>query len=360
MRPLKILYSYVGVSYDESARYIHHLMQAMRTQEHIVEAYCTVDSALALALKADNFKVYEEPIVHGLAILPRVLKVRKHLKQQNYDVVNSNAHADTGLTALAARLAGVPLVVRTYHQVKTPSSTLTQNRIPHRTIANNQFMRKQLLQRGIKASTLAVIHDAVIIAEQKLSSNLREKLGLDAKSLLIATVAELSKGSGALELIQAMAPLLREQPQLHVLVQGTGVQKSQLEAFAQQLEVLAQVHFMAESIDLKQIDVFVFVPYEADSAMIIAQAGAAKRPVIGTRVGAIPEMMAQGKSGMLVPLHDIVALRKALVRLLDDAELRQQMGQAGYEHVRGTDRFLLTTMQQQTEQAYKRWLEQLR
>lgn len=365
MQPLKILYSYAGTTYDEPARYIHHLMQAMRAQGHTVEACCLIESALALALKKDGFKVYEMPVAQGAAFLLRVFTWRKLLKQQNYDLLNSNDHVDTLLIGLAARLAGVRLVVRTYHRAKFPSSTFTQNKIPHRSIAVNQFMRKQLLQRARKAFNLAVIYDAVKSSDQEPAPaiNLREKLDLSEKTLLIGTVAELHRGSGAQEVIQAMAPLLREQPLLQVIVFSTVEQQVQLEAFSTQLDVQTQVHFMnclAEIEQLKQLDLFVFVPYEANSARVIAQAGAAKIPVIGTRVGAIPEMMAQGKSGMLVPLHDVVALRKALVRLIDDTELRQQMGQAGYNYVMDSDYFLLTTMQQQTEQAYRGWLEQLR
>ena len=77
-------------------------------------------------------------------------------------------------------------------------------------------------------------------------------------------------------------------------------------------------------------------------------------------MGGVPEMMQAGQSGMLVPLHDIVALRQAIQRLINDPELRQRMGQAGYQYAVTEGRFLLATMQQRTEQSYYRWLEQLR
>lgn len=134
MRPLKILYSYTGLTYDEGARYIHHLMQAMRAQGQVVEACCSLESALALALKADGFTVYEMPVAQGVTVVSQLLRWRKWLKQQNYDVVNNNA---------------------------------------------------------------------VEFSEHEASIDLREKLDLDTKTLLIATQVQLHKGSGALELIQA-------------------------------------------------------------------------------------------------------------------------------------------------------------
>ena len=203
MRPLKILYSYTGLTYDEGARYIHHLMQAMRAQGQVVEACCSLESALALALKADGFTVYEMPVAQGVTVVSQLLRWRKWLKQQNYDVVNNNSHTDTFLVGIAARLAGVPLVVRTYHQAKSLPSTFIQRKIPQRIIAINQFIRKQLLQRGIKTSALTVVYDAVEFSEHEASIDLREKLDLDTKTLLIATQVQLHKGSGALELIQA-------------------------------------------------------------------------------------------------------------------------------------------------------------
>ena len=72
----------------------------------------------------------------------------------------------------------------------------------------------------------------------------------------------------------------------------------------------------------------------------------------------MPEMLLPGQSGMLVPLHDIVALRQALQRLIDQPELRKQMGLAGYDYAVTEQRFSLITMQKKTEACYRRWLEQ--
>jgi glycosyltransferase involved in cell wall biosynthesis len=58
------------------------------------------------------------------------------------------------------------------------------------------------------------------------------------------------------------------------------------------------------------------------------------RPVVATAVGGLAEAVADGETGLLVPACDIAALRAALERLLDDADLRARLGVAGRERAR--------------------------
>ncbi len=80
---------------------------------------------------------------------------------------------------------------------------------------------------------------------------------------------------------------------------------------------------------IADLDIFASATYLEASGTAFAEAAAAKLPVVGTEVGGVPEMMSPGKSGLLVPLHNLSALREALQRLIDDPDLRHQMGQAG-------------------------------
>jgi glycosyltransferase involved in cell wall biosynthesis len=75
-----------------------------------------------------------------------------------------------------------------------------------------------------------------------------------------------------------------------------------------------------------QADIFALPTFGDCLPMVLSEAGAAGLPVVSTRVAGIPEIVADGESGFLVPPHDGQALTEALARLVDDADLRLRMG----------------------------------
>jgi glycosyltransferase involved in cell wall biosynthesis len=110
---------------------------------------------------------------------------------------------------------------------------------------------------------------------------------------------------------------------------------------------------------LEGFDVFALATRKEASGTVFVEAGAAGLPVVGTRVDGVPEMMREGESGLLVPLDDVPALTQAIRRLVEDAGLRAQMGQAGLEFCRNSGHFSLHAMVHRIESAYFRWLKEL-
>lgn len=82
--------------------------------------------------------------------------------------------------------------------------------------------------------------------------------------------------------------------------------------------------------------------------MVLLEAMACKIPVIGTRIGGIPEVIISNKDGLLVPAKDSYALRKAIEKLLNDRRLARKMGENGYRKVK--DMF---SWEKKTEESYK-------
>lgn len=80
-----------------------------------------------------------------------------------------------------------------------------------------------------------------------------------------------------------------------------------------------------------QADIFALPTFGDCLPMVLSEAGAAGLPVVSTRVAGIPEIVADGESGFLVPPHDGQALTEALTRLVEDADLRLRMGRRAVE-----------------------------
>lgn len=363
MQPLKILYTEAATSYGGQERYIHRLMKEMRGQGHQVEALCQPRSLLEKYLEQDGFKVHTFTMHSGGDFWRNLFPMRRFLKAHQYDVVNTHSRRDTVHVGAAARLARVPLVVRTRHLARPVGSLLSYSWIPHRVIAVSQFVKNQIVQRGMDENKVEIVYPAVDFPEPLPEPKLRQELGLSAQAMIVGSVAVLRKEKGIQELIQALAPLMREQAELHLVVIGGGELQTKLEDFSAQLDVAKQVHMLGTRDDVALLigdfDIFALATHLEASGTVFAEAGAARLPIVGTNVGGVSEMIDVGKSGMLVPLHDIVALRKALQHLLENADLRESMAQAGYSYARLSGRFSLKTMQERTESSYRRWLEQL-
>ncbi len=193
---------------------------------------------------------------------------------------------------------------------------------------------------------------------------LRSELGLDAQAVIVGSVGVLRREKGHEQLIEAMLPLLERDPDLHLVIVGGG--DAALAALQAQITVAGlagRVHLLGTRSDvpalLPDFDIFALATHIEASGTAFVEAGAAGLPVIGTRVGGVPEMMQENESGLLVPLFDIPALTEALDRLISDPDLRRRMGRAGRRYCLEDGRFTREALGERTERCYRQWLEEL-
>ena len=111
---------------------------------------------------------------------------------------------------------------------------------------------------------------------------------------------------------------------------------------------------------LAGFDLFALATEQEASGTVYVEAEAAGLPVIGTDVGGVSEMMRDGVTGILVPVHDHAALQSALERLIDNPELRRQMGEAGRRMVWEEGVFSPARLAENTEAIYRKWLAERR
>jgi glycosyltransferase involved in cell wall biosynthesis len=102
----------------------------------------------------------------------------------------------------------------------------------------------------------------------------------------------------------------------------------------------------------KAFDIFVMSSVTEGLGTSLLDAMAAAKPIIATRTGGIPEVVTDGKTGILVEPRDHVAMADAIVRLLKDETLRRQMGEAGRARARSL--FSAERMVQNTLKVYER------
>jgi glycosyltransferase involved in cell wall biosynthesis len=124
---------------------------------------------------------------------------------------------------------------------------------------------------------------------------------------------------------------------LKVVIVGEGPDRQAIEDMIQRFGLQANVVLAGQHSDMPAVyaamDIFVLPSLNEGLPMTILEAMAASRPVIATRVGAIPSVIKNGETGLLVDPGDVNGLRDALARLLIDSDLCRRMGSAGHNWV---------------------------
>lgn len=309
--------------------------------------------------------------VDPIADLKAYADIRRRLREGSYHIVHTHISKAGILGRLAARRAGVPVVVHTYHgQVEEVSGRSLKSylfracercaaRWTDRIVAVSEETVKECLRRGIgKPAQYRVIHNGIDLApflERCSAPAARVSAGAGP---CLGTIGSLTREKGLEVLLQAFTLLRQRHPQLQLQIVGDGKLRGELQAMARQLGIAESVHFQGIAADVRpwlaSFDLFVLPSLQEGLPTVLLEAMAAGRPVVASRVGGIPEVVIDGRTGLLVPAGDPQALAAALDRLLRDPEMRQAMGQAGRE--RAVQAFGLERMLRQLEKEYEELL----
>jgi glycosyltransferase involved in cell wall biosynthesis len=142
---------------------------------------------------------------------------------------------------------------------------------------------------------------------------------------------------------------LRNMPEregLRVLIFGKGPQREVLERLVREMGLEEIVRFTGFRDDLPRwmgaLDILVHPALMEGMGISLLQASAAKVPIVASNVGGIPEAVRHGENGILVPPNDAMALRAAIRKLVQNPDLRKQLGETGRRIV--TEEFSIDTM----------------
>lgn len=170
-------------------------------------------------------------------------------------------------------------------------------------------------------------------------SEVRSELGLPPGALVIGTVGRLVEVKRQDLLIAAFAQLVSQgrHPNTRLLIVGDGPERQRLEALANRLGVGDRTVFTGYRPQpermLRAMDLFVLTSRHEGLPLALLEAWAAGLAVVSSNVGAIPQVILHGVSGMLFPSGDARALAEILQRLLDAPWIIGQLGRRGRARV---------------------------
>lgn len=333
---MKVLHVEGGRNLYGGALQVVYLVEGLKARGVENLLACRPDSDIGHAA-APFAQICPAPMAGDMDVLliPRLYRL---IRATRPDVVHlhSRIGADV-MGGLAARLAGVPIVhSRRQDNPEKPWMVALKYRLHDRVVAISEGIGQVLLSEGLPAAKLRVVRSAVDarpFQRPRDEAWFRAEFGLPEDSQTVGVVAQLIGRKGHRFLLQALPRLLAQFPALHVLFFGKGPQESELQNLARRLGVADHVHLAGFRDDLPRIlpclDVLAHPALMEGLGVSLLQASSAGVPIVASRAGGIPEAVRDGLNGLLVPPGDVDALGQALGRLLGDAALARQMGEAG-------------------------------
>jgi L-malate glycosyltransferase len=207
-------------------------------------------------------------------------------------------------------------------------------------ICASNAIRQILLSDGVPAARAVTVHEGIDLdrVAAALPANLHEELWLPHQAPIVGNVAALVPHKGQRHLIEAAALVVRQVPDARFVIAGQGELRESLERQIKDHHLEKHVLLAGFRPDVlsvhKAFDIFVMSSLTEGLGTSLLDAMAAGKPIVATRTGGIPEVVVDGKTGILVPPRDHQAMADAIVRLLGDSSLRRCMGEAGLTHVR--------------------------
>jgi glycosyltransferase involved in cell wall biosynthesis len=283
------------------------------------------------------------------------------LQDHRIDIVHSHEFTMAVYGSVAARLVGIPHVA-TMHGSSTMLKAGRRRaalrlafRLSRAVVAVSRATQEHLVETlRLPPGRVQVIPNGIRFAPGA-RARVRAELGLAPDDLLVVALGSLVERKGHAVLLNALAPLAREDgPRWHVAIAGRGELEQPLRDLACRLGIAERTHLLGHRNDVADIlaasDIFTMPSLWEGLPVAMLEAMFAERPVIASACSGIPEAIESGVHGLLTAPGDEAAVRDALRRLLHDPALRERLGQAG--RARAEERYSVGVMVDAYERAY--------
>lgn len=293
-------------------------------------------------------KKHKIQVVHAHLQVPEILSSIAHLFFPKFKLVFSR-HNDAYSRFLPKGLNPI------FYQIisKKASKIICISKNVFDFCKNNLGLNKdklQIIYYGISRETYAPsnIDDTQF---KKLNKEFKLK-----DEFIIGTVARLHPQKSLHTLINAFKTFSKQVPNSKLFIVGEGHLESELKSLVSDLEIIDKVIFTGKRSEIpvfyKIFDVFVLSSIYEGLGLVLLEAMAAEKPIIGTNAGAIPDIISN--CGIIVEKENPNAISKELIKLYKNPDLVQQMTKKGVNDIK--EKFTLERMYLQTDQIYKQVL----
>ena len=312
---------------------------------------CTVaalaESPLRQRLEAEGLKVL--PVPYSRSDPRLMFFIYQAIKREGFRVVDAHNPQSQFWGHLGALLAGGVRRISTVHSAyrlehnnsmkgRFYESVLYLNRwTGNRFIAVSEAVEKYLIDTGIPAGQVRLIHNSLHLSEGDNVGKdipLLHDLGWGEDTFIVSIVARLEPVKAHAVLVDAIAKNIERYPQLRCLIVGDGRLRDELEAQVKNLNVGKFIHFAGFRDDipilLNASDVFCLPSLSEGLPYALLEAAGARLPVLVSKVGGMAVLLTHMENAYLIPPSDVDALAEGLAWMITHPQEAKVMGQAAF------------------------------
>lgn len=305
-----------------------------------------------------------------------LLKIIHVIRKNRYHIVHTHSSKPGFVGRLAAKLAGVSVIIHTVHgfpfhdymfppvrwcfiQLERLLSKWSNKLITVSTLN----MRKAIYLNIAPRTKFINIYSGIRFSKFNQVKNkvkTRRTLDIPLDAYVIGFVGRLSKQKSPQYLIHAIPDVLKEKPNVHVLLIGYGELREKLIRITQKLDLTKYIHFLGYRDDipdlLSSMDVFVLSSLWEGLGRSLTEAMISGVPVVATAVEGVPELVMNNKTGILIPPKDSRAMAEGINYIITHKDQAERMASNAKKHV--LKLFSAKTMIKQIDLLYRELVEQ--
>lgn len=350
-RPLNILQTCFSHSWGGLEIQALEVTKQLSDSGHAVCLACCSTSRLSLEAEKNDLAIL--PLDVTGYVHPRIVwQLSRIIARHRVDIIHCQLSKDiaTVVPALTLSRRRIPLLlskrVGSYISKKDMFHRFTYNRVD-RVLAISEVIHKNVLDTTpITPDRVVTLHDAidtnVFSLQQADRQKVRNELGLRNDIVLIGFVGRFSPGKGHEELLEAARIISQKDQNVHFLVVGEASHGEQryeqkIRALSRSLGIERTVTFAGFRDDIPDVmaafDIFAFPSHAESFGVVLIEAMAMERPVVSTNCDGVLDIVVDGETGLYVQPRRADELAVALMQLIADPLLRDQMGKAGRKRV---------------------------
>lgn len=316
------------------------LLKGLYERGNAAELVATHGSSLGHRAKKEG--IYVHSVSRSMNRLSAAAKIRSILAEGRIELVHANeAHAVTAAW-LVVRGRNLPFIVSRRVGYPLSKGWIAQSRYRRADciLANSQWVAEQAIASGADKDKVRVVHEGAIIpvpVTPEARAQARRRWRVAENTPLLGCVGVLLPDKGQEWLIRALAEVRKDFPDARLLLAGDGSSRRDLEKLAAELNLASAVSFAGFVGDVESVyaalDVFLLPSFfEAFNNSLLA-AMAYEIPSIAFARGALPEIIENGKNGLLVSGPDVREIASAVKNILGDKQFARGLGIAGRQRV---------------------------
>lgn len=333
-------------------------LKFLQSQGYQVSAVCSpgkwVDEIRKEGINIKTIKISRK--ISPFRDLISLFQLYFYIKKEKFDIVHTHTPKPGLIGQLAAKIAGVSIIINTVHglyfqknssplkrkififieKISAKCSTLifSQNKEDIVTIINEKISKPEKIEYLGNGTDMERFNITKFSKEEIL--NRKKDAGIKEGSKVVGIVGRLVKEKGYLDLFEAFKKVLVKIPDATLLIIGPeepGKKDSLDKSIVKDYGIESNIIFLGERADVENfyplMDVFVLPSYREGFPRTIIEAMAMQRPVVATNIRGCREEVEERETGFLVPVKDPKELSEKILTILEDENMAKSMGLAG-------------------------------